>query len=424
MADNDIAQQVLKDRPNAWRRMKKLEEIAQESGTHGVFSANGAEWKRQRKLTAPAFTNVKIRGHYEAIGLVCDRFKNKWMQAIHDQNHPENGAVVDVLGDVMKFTLDIISLIAFGYDLNCVEKHSETAECLTSIMPFMHQRLTSIFPYWKFCHLPADKKFYRSIPIIKNLVFDIIEKSQSDFTEAEEKMKKNFIEIILQARQAGEDHLSDKEIFGNVLTLLLAGQDTTANTLAWCIHYLSTNQQVQEDLFKETSNSVNDTTRSSMSWYLPERDKVNNMTFTQNIIRETLRLSAPSTMMFLNPSDSPQTINFPSENLSVTLAPEDSLVLLNRKVATSHFGNTFDPHRWESQDESEIEMLKNISSIPFGGGPRVCPGKYLSYYESSLFLSMLSNHFIVEPEFPGVDTQELLSFTMGPSCLKARIKLR
>ena len=406
-----------------------MEPTARSIGVHGVFSSEGSDWKRQRKLTAPAFTSVKVKGHYETITLVCNRLKNKWLNAINNQKNPEEGIVIDVLPDMMSFTLDIISIIAFGYDLNSVEKYSDTVDCLLSVLPFMHQRLTTFFPYWKFYHTAIDKKFFKSMPKVKQLVIDIIEKYQNDRSN---EASKNFIEVILQARQAGEDNLSDQEIFGNAITLLLAGQDTTANTLSWCMHYLSRNHKIQNCLFDETTNFISDPSRESKNWYLPERNQVDNLNFTLNVIKETLRIRSPSPLIFLSPTDTPQVVEV-SPNLKTTVTPNEAVVITTRRLATEYFGKDFNPRIWESQDEKEIELLKAIANLPFGGGPRLCPGKHLSLFESTLFLSMLANNFIVRLEssnstaidesLAGTEgnIEESLEFTMGPKNLRARL---
>ena len=410
-----------------------MESVNKEVGVRGVFSSEGASWKRQRKLTAPAFTNHKVKGHYDFISTSCERLRNKWTTLIQKQTKPEEGIVIDVLSEMMNFTLDIISLIAFGYDLNSIEKHSEEAECLLSVMPFIFKRATAVFPYWKLFHTATDKAYYKSVPKLETLVKGIIEKHQNDSTD--ESSKKNFIEVILQARQDGEDHLTDDEIIGNVITFLLAGQDTTANTLAWSLYYLSRNHQIQTLVFEEVSNAIIDPSKSKNDWYLPDRNQVDSLNFTQNVVKEVLRIRPPTPVLGLSPVDSPQVIQVGDRKTVVNV--NDTVVLLNRKVATKKYGMNFDLHRWETMDENEQELLKMIANVPFGGGPRICPGKHLSLYESTLFLSMMANNFIVRPaesttseedeslaftESPGV--KERMEMTMGPENLHLRIFLR
>ena len=99
-----------------------MKKTAREIGFLGVFTAEGDHWKRQRKLTAPAFTPIKVRGHYEAITMITSRLHNKWQKKLNEKKNPDKGVVINILPELMSFTLDIISLIAFGYDLNSIEK--------------------------------------------------------------------------------------------------------------------------------------------------------------------------------------------------------------------------------------------------------------------------------------------------------------
>ena len=100
-------------------------------------------------------------------------------------------------------------------------------------------------------------------------------------------------------------------------------------------------------------------------------------------MKEVLRIRPPTPVLGLSLVDSPQVIQVGDRKTVVNV--NDTVVLLDRKVANKKYGMNFDPHRWETitcMDEKEQELLKMIAIVPFGGGPRICPGKHLSLYES------------------------------------------
>ena len=424
--------QALIRRPSKFRRPGKLEDVLHEMKIDGVFTAEGDDWKRQRKLTAPAFTPMQVRNHYDSIATVCIRLQNQWKKRI--QSSSNNYIQVNVLEDLMKFTLDIVSIIAFGYDLNSIEQHSPIVDHLLVYMPTIHKRVNSIVPHWRLFSMESDKKFYKAENPIKELVDSMIkeyyEKNTDDIDDSKTKGHKNrsFIKTMLNAWESSDDQLSDKEILGNCITLLLAGQDTTANTLSWAMYYLSRNQKIQEDLNKEIN-----TLKTNEEFGITDKSELSNLSCCTNVIRETLRLRGPTPVLFLEAVE-PNELDL-EDGSKLNFNKGDIMIMLNRVMQTDEkqFKNAkqFIPSRWEEEINSFYQNL------PFGGGPRVCPGKALSIMESTVFMSMLCKEFIVRP--PNVDNikidetlkgtedpnvHEELAFTMGPENLLLNIFLR
>lgn len=362
--------------------------------------------------------------------MITSRLHNKWQKKLNEKKNPDKGVVINILPELMSFTLDIISLIAFGYDLNSIEKHSEFVDALLIFMPIIHKRITSIFPYWKLFYTSLDKKFVKGKKIVNDLVYQMI----SDFYDNQKNLKKSFIETILASREQtsddddNTDKLTDYEILGNVITLLLAGQDTTANSLAWSLYYLSRNHQIQEDLYNEVKYI-----EKSNLYYIPDKNEIEKLKLSSGVIKEVLRMKGPSVMMFLEPNfDTDLSYN----DKSIRVKKGDSIFLLNRAILVDekNYENPlhFIPQRWEN--ESNDSKYSFLSGLPFGGGPRICPGRNLSLMESNIFLSMISHQFIVRPansKNSNIDlslaqtednsVKEHLAFTMGPEHLSLRI---
>ena len=407
--------------------MSSLEPHAKKINGHGVFSAEGEDWKRQRKLTAPAFTPVQVRNHYETITLVCSRLRRKWMKMITDLDNVEQGVVIDVLPDLMNLTLDIVSLIAFGYDLNSLEKESDITECLLQYLPFAYFRIGCPIPYWKLFYLPIDRRFYKGHAKVQDLIGNIISEFYSQSSNNDS--TRSFIHTILQAREADKNQLTDEEIFGNVITILLAGQDTTANTLAWSLYYLSRNHTIQEDLYNEITNYLPDGNE-----YIDKSD-IDKLSLCSDIIQETLRIRGPSPVIYLEANDN---IIVEGNDSKITLSKGDVTILLIRSMTKDEESTPnpkiFNPYRWK---ENNVEIDPFLKTLPFGGGPRVCPGKTLSLFESKMFLSSICSDFIIRPENTISDSinnnlqgtedpsvSETLAFTMSPTNLKLRFFLR
>jgi len=427
VSDPAAAHQILTGRPKNFKRIGSLGKIAGEIGIKGTFSAEGEDWKRNRRLTAPAFSTIQVKGHYEAIELICNRLRLKWLSKI-SENDPsgKEGVLIDVLPDLMLFTLDVISFIAFGFDLNSLEHHTEMVSSLEAFMPYIHQRIASALPHWKIFYSKTDKEFNKRKELTQKLVHQMISEFYENQQNSSQTSHKSFIHTILHGRDTSNEHLTDEEIYGNAVTFLLAGQDTTANSLAWSLYYLSRNHQIQQSLYEEVQSYQSNPTN-----HVPEKQFLDKLIQTSNVIKETLRLRGPSPVMYLE-SNFEQDLQ--GTDRSVHLQEKDLIILLNRAMTTGDSFNNpsmFLPQRWEDPPSSFI------SNLSFGGGPRVCPGRSLSLFESNILLSSICSQFIIRPptatdttlspdlegtEDPSV--QESLQFTMGPKNLLLRFFVR
>ena len=364
------------------------------------------------------FTPIQVNYHASAIALVASRLRNKWMESLRGS---PNGVEIDALHDLMGFTLDVIALIAFGFDLNSIEKYSEFVDALLLFMPMMQRRITAIFPYWKFFHLPIDRKFAHAQKVVHKLVADMINDyyQQSDGA-GKNTAQKSFISTILEARETSNDQMEDNEIFGNAITMLLAGQDTTANTLAWAMQILSHDLPLQQELFTEVSSQPRDAEYT----FLPENCNSAQLPLCSNVVQETLRLKGPAPLIYIE-SNKDNTLQT-DEGIRIDVRKGEYLILLTRGILTDDRNFTdakeFRPSRWAEERTSG----NFLQQLPFGGGPRICPGKNLSILEANIFLSMLLNDFIVMPSETKQNSSpsELLAFTMGPNELKLRIRAR
>ena len=149
---------------------------------------------------------------------------------------------IDVQSDLMRFTVDVTAGLAFGTDINTLESQGDVIQQhLDRVLPTISRRLIAPFTYWRVLKLPADRRLDRHLREIHRAI-------QGFIAAARERMRvdpalcekpSNMIEAMIAARDAGDSGVDDDDVAGNVFTMLIAGEDTTANTLAWMIYLLS-----------------------------------------------------------------------------------------------------------------------------------------------------------------------------------------
>ena len=290
VADPELIQQILRNRPKLYRRLGTIEPVTKEMGVNGVFSAEGEDWKRQRRVIAHALDAGHLREFFPTLTKVTERLRNRWNRAADEH------AQVNVQQDLMRYTVDVTTNLAFGYDMNTLEKEGDVIQQhLEKIFPMIDRRINAMFPYWRYFKLPADRALDKSLAVIRETIAQFIAQARERLTQAPELAAHptNLLEAMLSAPDGGDAAFSDEEIHGNMLTMLLGGEDTTANTMAWMIHFMIEHPGTQERMRAEAAQAVSDT---GMLSRLPDADRLN---YIEALAHETMRLKPVAPLLSL-----------------------------------------------------------------------------------------------------------------------------
>lgn len=221
---------------------------------------------------------------------------------------------------------------------------------------------------------------------------------------------------MVAARVAETSGLDDRDVAANVLTMLLAGEDTTANTLAWMIYLLNRNPQTQRRACEEVRAELGAQRYPTRYEQLPLLD------YVQACAYETMRLKPVAPILALQAVRDTVVANIavPAGTLLMCLMRPGA-------IKEGHFADAgaFKPERWLADGHGDgAGTLAKRSVMPFGGGPRICPGRYLALQQMKMVIGMLFVNFDIDsvatPD--GGEAQERLAFTMAPVGL--RLKLR
>ena len=236
LGDHEAIAAVLRDRPDGFRRTSRLEEIGNELGLlPGVFGVNGDVWRRQRRMVMASFSPAHIRRYYPSLVEVAQRLARRWTRAA------QKGASIDLQADLMRYTVDAVAGLAFGAEVNTLESEGDVIQQhLDKIFPALHKRLIAPLPTWRWFRTPADRAVERGVVAVMAAVERFVGEARARL-EANPDLRQhpnNLLEAMLAAADEEDSGIDDRQVAGNVFTMLLAGEDTTANTLAWMIHLL------------------------------------------------------------------------------------------------------------------------------------------------------------------------------------------
>jgi cytochrome P450 len=408
IGDLDTINAILRDRPNGFRRWRELEDGV---GFPGVFVAEGEEWRRQRRLVVTALNSNHLHRYFHVVRRSTERLHGQLRELAHFRRS------FDIGRELTSYAVDITSALAFGRDLNTLERRNNRLQKhIQRVMAINGRRLSMPLPYWHWFSLPADRAARRSLVAIRHAVERFIEDASARLAERPElhEAPENFLEGMLAAQKA-DGAFSDEEIIGNTFTLLLAGEDTTAHTIAWTIWLLTSRPEVLARCAQE-ADAVFGAQRLAV-----EFESVERLRYTEAVLRESMRLRPVAPLLFVEP--------LADTTIAGTSVPAGTrLALLTRHASRRGGGldraGEFDPERWLGDGDDGSQAPDQKSFLAFGAGPRFCPGRNLAFLESKCALAMIARNFEFDLDEAGGAVHERLAFTMIPNGLRVRLRER
>jgi cytochrome P450 len=403
IADADAINEILRDRPDGFRRWTDQQAIIEELGSSGVFVAEGADWKRQRRLVVEALNTNKLQRYFAVIQRSGLRLHRRLTDAAAGR------LALDIIDELTSYTVDITSALAFGHDLNTRQRRdSELQSHIQRVMTMTSRRLAAPVPYWRWVRFPADRALDRSLVAMYRTIDGFVAQGRARMIERPElaEQPENLLEAMLAA-QVADGSFTDHDIVGNALTLLLAGEDTTAHTLGWTVWLMASRPDVQARLAREARAALGDQP------FPTEYQTLEQLPYAGAVLRESMRLKPVSPILTMEP--------LVDTTICDTRIPAGTRLILLLRAAGLHDGpgaGDFRPERWLTDEAPPPK------SVAFGAGPRFCPGRNLAFVEVKSALAMIARDFEVTLDPSARPVRESLNFAMVPRGLRVRLTPR
>lgn len=403
--DPDVAQAALRDRPQRLRRLSTIRPVFREMGIDGLFSAEREDWEPQRRLIMQSLNASHFRAFYPSLRTITERLLKRW------QGAAARGEVLQMNQELMRYTVDVTSTLAFGEDPNTLEQDGNVVQDqLALIFPMLMQRTLAPWPYWRWFKLPADRRLDRALKAVHAYAHARIARARDRLRADPTATPRNALEAMLvQADQPGSG-FDDNLVVANVLTLLLAGEDTTAYSLSWTLLFLAADKSLQDRMHAQAVELL------GPHGVCAEHDGVKRLDAFEALAMEALRLKPVVSFLALDTRE-PQVIG------GVSLPERSRLFLLLRPAQTDERqfarAHAYDAGRWAHGEDKGAHNPRAF--MQFGAGPRVCPGRHLAAVEMRLVLSMLLKHFEVQLACDPAEIREHIQFTTLPSRMPVRL---
>jgi len=366
----DMIKEVLVTKQAHFRKAKGLQ-VARAVVGDGILTSEGKKHIRQRRLMQPAFHRDRIAGYGDAMVRQGVELMEDW----------KDGEVRDIHQDMMKVTLAIITETMFGKTVK--EGADKIGHAIDVGLKYVSTKATSFIDIPLSVPTRSNREFVESSEVLDKTIYGLIEerrKSTGNHTD--------LLAMLLAARDEDDGQgMTDEQVRDEVMTIFVAGHETTANTMSWIFYLLATHPEAEQKLHDEL--------KSVLGGRLPTVEDIPNLTYVNLIISETLRLYPAA-----------WTINRevvePVEIGGHTYEPGDTLMMsqyvMHRQEKYFDDPDEFRPERFAG------DLLKRIPAyayFPFGGGPRVCIGNNFALMEAALLLSTIAQRYrlrLAEPD--------------------------
>ncbi|MBN3308431.1 CP27A protein, partial [Amia calva] len=353
---------------------------------YGPFTEEGEKWYQLRAILNKRMLHPKDSVQYEAvINEVISDFIKRILYL--RQTSPTGDMVHNLSNELYRFSLEGISSILFESRIGCLEKDIplETQHFIDSIgRMFSYSMLVALVPKWTRNILPFWKKYIAGWDGIFDFAEKLIDKKMEDIEsrlQRGETVEGEYLTYLLSSNT-----LTNKEVYGSITELLLAGVDTTSNTMMWTLYKLSKAPEIQDTLYREVAGCLS-------GKGIPDAKDIMNMPFLRAVVKETLRMYpvVPINARVLTEKD--VVIG------GYSFSKNTTFVLCNYVIGQDETifpePQKFKPERWLRDGRARPNPF---GSIPFGFGVRGCVGRRIAELEMHLALARIINLFEVRPD--------------------------
>jgi len=361
-------------------------QLARYLGT-GLLTSNGELWRRQRRLINPAFNRKSIEAH----GTTMVSQASRMLDSMRD------GERIDLSKSMMGLTLGIVKKVLFDHD------GEGTTDAVARAMTTFREGagVPQLLPDW--VPLPAVRRSQKALSDMDAIVYGMIDKRRA---EPEDKLatRTDLLSLLIrtvdqEANGTEDQKISRKLLRDELLTMFLAGHDTTSHLLTWTLYLLSQNPEVEIRLVAELRDALGDRN--------PTVDDLPKMPFAEHALNEAMRLYPPAFVLSRTATEDATVAGY-------TIPAGAEVVMwtyfAHHDARWFPEPELFDPDRFAPDRMTDIAKK---AFVPFGAGTRACIGKHFAMMEARLILATMLQRARFELA-PGHDVKMDPSVTLAP----------
>ena len=361
----DHVQRVLHDNHANYRKSFFYDRMKPLVG-EGLLTSEGGAWKRRRRLAQPAFHKERLAGFAGIMAEHTAAMLERWA------GPAERGEPIDVAAEMMRLTLTVVGHALFGFDL--LGRADDAGRALTTALRITNDRFYSLVYVPQPVPTPRNLRFARAKRFLDHVVGEVISARRAGPS------RPDLLGMLMEARDADTgESLSDEELRDEVMTMVLAGHETTANALSWAFHLLSLAPPVDRRLHEESA--------TVLGGRAPAVDDLPRLELASRVHQEAMRLYPPAWAFGREAiaADAFGDVRIPA-GTAVTISPW----LLHRDPRWWDDPAGFDPDRFAPEAS---RGRPRYAYVPFAAGPRMCIGNAFAMMEMQIVLAMVAGRY-------------------------------
>lgn len=350
---------------------------------NGLVTSDGEFWRRQRKLSAPAFHARRIEAYAGLMVAETAVMLADW----HD------GARRDLTTDFGALTMRIVSRALFGTDVG------DQAERIHAAVVAMQHYFSQNAPWPTWVPTPRELAARQSKRDLDAIVYDIISRRRAN----PDPDRGDLLSMLLAARDDDDQPMTEQQLRDEIVTLFLAGHETTSNTLIWTFHALSQYPDVEAQLVDEVALVLG----TGSAARLPTLADLERLPVTARVIKESQR-RLPTVFGVGRESIAPVALR--AGEIPAGTSVQLSIYHTHNDPRWYPNPERFDPDRFLPEREAR---LPRMAYLPFGGGPRICIGNGFALMEARLLLATIVSRYALDLA-PDARVAHMLGLTVTP----------
>jgi cytochrome P450 len=349
---------------------------------NGLLTNEGESWLRQRRLIQPAFHRDRIESYGNTMVAYTERMMAGW----------RDGEVRDIHRDTMRLALEIVAKALFNVEIT--SERDRVATALNTVMELGSGGRMLLPPLLRMLPTPGNIRYRHAARQLDDIVYGLIRHRRSNGQGADD-----LLSALLQAQDESGGGMRDEQLRDEVMTLLLAGHETTAVSLSWTWHLLAQHPEIEKKLWSEL--------REVLHGRSPTTQDLSKLPYTERVVKEVMRLYPPAWAIVRNSLEDCELGGYRVPARATLMM---SQWVMHRDPRYFEQPERFNPDRWL---DDRAKGTPKFAYFPFGGGPRSCIGAAFATMEAILVLATIAQKYQIRvaPECP---VEAVPSITLRP----------